>query len=282
MPGERCENCGEEARFTPLFAPERATWRCARCGGWAFRGVLAQPLESLYTTEYFFGGEYIDYDVSARAQRRNFERKLELLQRAHCAIGAGARVLEVGCATGEFLQLVAALPGVRTLGVEVSEFGRQRARARGLSVHAPDDPALGAALGALQPNVIVAWDVWEHLPAPATVFSAYLAAAAPSVVLALTTVDAGSLVARWRGARWRQYHPPTHLQYPTRDSLRRFCSGHGLEVVLERSFGYHRPLLEYAHAAGVQLSSRVPAQLRELPVYLNLWDTQLIVARRPA
>ena len=281
MPAEHCENCGGEASFSPLFATERATWRCGRCGGWSFRGPIAERPEALYDANYFFGGEYIDYDASAWAQRRNFERKLALLARAGCGIAPGARVLEVGCATGEFSRLIGTIEGVRSIGVEVSAFCRERAREHGLSVFAPDDPAFSSALAALQPNVIVAWDVWEHLPSPASTFDHYLGFAAPSVLLALTTVDASSAVARLRGERWRQFHPPTHLHYPTRQSLRLFCASRSLEVMLQRAFGYHRPLLEYAQAAGVQLPRR-PAALRALPLYLNLWDTQLCVARRRA
>lgn len=282
MPGDYCQNCGDNTRFLPLFAPPRATWRCERCGGWTYVGPVEGTPEQLYDSRYFFGGEYADYDVSSAAQRRNFARKLEWLERAGCGIRAGARVLEVGCATGEFLALLATLPRVSALGIEVSEFCRQRARERGLSVHAPDDPALQDALAALRPDFIVAWDVWEHLSHPANVFQDHLAAAAPDVVLAISTVDAGSAVARVRGERWRQFHPPTHLQYPTRRSLRHFCSERSLDVALQRSFGYHRPLLEYVQALGVEVPEAVPAPVRALPLYLNLWDTQLIVARRRA
>lgn len=281
MPAETCENCGDVAPFTPLFSPERDTWRCERCGGWSFRGSIEQAPEALYDASYFFGGEYLDYDVSARAQRRNFERKLALLAEAGCAIGSGARVLEVGCATGEFLGLLAGVPGVRAVGIEVSAYCRDRARARGLSVFAPDDPQLATELAALRPDFVVGWDVWEHLPGPASIFAAHLQIAATGAVLALTTVDASSAIARWRGERWRQFHPPTHLHYPTRESLRRFCAARSLEVVLQRAFGYHRPLLEYAQAAGVALPTSA-ASLREWPLYLNLWDTQLVVARRSA
>jgi SAM-dependent methyltransferase len=280
MSADYCENCGGTARFRPLFSPARSTWRCQRCGGWTYGGPAPARPEELYGADYFFGGEYADYDVSAAAQRRNFDRKLTLLARSGCAIGPGSRVLEVGCATGEFLALLASIPGVRSLGVEVSAFCRERALARGLSVFAPDDPSFHEALTALRPNFVVGWDVWEHLPKPASTFDTYLAAAGRDVVWAVSTVDAGSVVARLRGSRWRQFHPPTHLQYPTRRSLRRFCADRSLELMLQKSFGYHRPLLEYVQALGLPVPEVTPAPMRAMPVYLNLWDTQLVVARR--
>jgi len=277
-----CENCGRPAQFAPCFEPARAVRRCLACGAWSYFGTLQESAERLYDRDYFFGGEYRDYDASAVAQRRNFERKLRILREAQCEIRAAARVLEVGSATGEFLLQLRELGCVETLGIEVSEYARQRALDRGFSVLSPDDPELSERLRQFHPQFIVAWDVWEHLPQPATLFDGYLASAAPDVVVALTTVDAGSAVARLRGARWRQFHPPTHLNYPTRRSLRSFFETRSLEVVKQRAFGYHRPLLEYALAVGIDPGKVLHPRWVTRPVYLNLYDTQLVVARRRA
>jgi len=276
-----CENCGRPAPFAPLFEAARAVRRCLACGAWSYFGTLEQSAERLYDRDYFFGGEYRDYDASAVSQRRNFERKLRILRQAGCEIRAGARVLEVGSATGEFLLQLRELGSVETLGIEVSEYARQRAQERGFSVLSPEDPTLTERIRQFRPQFIVAWDVWEHLPQPATLFDGYLASAAPHVVVALTTVDASSAVARLRGARWRQFHPPTHLNYPTRRSLRSFLETRSLEVVQQRAFGYHRPLLEYALAAGIP-GTLLPPRWVTRPVYLNLYDTQLVIARRRA
>jgi cyclopropane fatty-acyl-phospholipid synthase-like methyltransferase len=275
-----CENCGSSATFAPLFVPACATRHCERCGGWHYFGASPLGAEQLYDRDYFFGAEYRDYDASVPAQRINFERKLRLLRRAGCAIAPGARVLELGCATGEFLALVRQLGDVATLGIEVSPYARERALEQGLRVLSPDDPALEQQVREFQPSFIVAWDVWEHLAQPATVLDAHLRAASPEVVVALTSVDASSPVARWRGQRWRQFHPPTHLNYPTRRSLRRFFEARSFEVLSQRNFGYHRPLLEYAVALGLHLEGSIARRWMTHPVYLNLYDTQLVIARR--
>ncbi len=276
-----CENCGSRASFAPLFPAAHATRCCGRCGGWHYFAPLPAPAAELYDRDYFFGAEYRDYDLSRPAQHINFQRKLRLLAQAGCGIGASSRVLELGCATGDFLALVRRQTGAATLGVEISAFARGRAEEQGLSVLSPEAPELAQHVAEFAPDFIVAWDVWEHLPRPASVLDAHLAAAQPQVVVALTTVDASSAVARLRGHRWRQFHPPTHLNYPTRRSLRSFLQDRSFRVRSQQSFGYHRPLLEYVGALGLQ-PREAGASQRWLthPVYLNLFDTQLVIGQR--
>jgi Methyltransferase domain len=59
-------------------------------------------------------------------------------------------------------------------------------------------------------------------------------------VLALTTGDLDSWMARVRGAQWRQIHPPTHMHYFSRKTLTRLLSRNGLEVKCMHSEGVYR------------------------------------------
>jgi hypothetical protein len=275
----RCENCGDRAGASPLF-PRSGVRACSGCGAW-FVDVAHFPAgaEALYGERYFEGGEYASYASSTAAHRLNFRRKLALLRRCGMRELREVRLLELGSATGEFLRVARELGVSRAVGLEVSSYAREAARARGLDVRAPDQPETLAAVEALRPNVIVGWDVWEHLPRPATTWDALLALAERAAIVALTTVDASSVVARVRRDRWRQFHPPTHLNFPTRRSLASYFGRRGFDVRLHRAFGHYRPLREYARAVGVRPG---PARLWNVPVYLNLFDTQLFIARRAA
>lgn len=277
----RCENCGGIASWEGMFArvgsPDVA--RCRRCGGWTFTGPVAAPAEELYGEAYFNGGEYAAYDAARASHARNFARKLRLLRRHGAPRPEATRLLDLGCATGEFLAAARRAGVAQALGLEVSSYCRDVARARGHEVLSPADPAADLAVTALRPNLVVAWDVWEHLPAPASTLDALLRRASPGVTVALTTVDAGSVVARLRGTRWRQFHPPTHLCYPTRRSLRLYFERLGFEIVHHGSFGYYRPLAEYLRVLGVRASASPPAWLTT-PIFLDLYDIQLVIARR--
>lgn len=234
-------------------------------------------MEARYGEGYFTDGEYASYDASRSTHQLNFRRKLALLRRHGLPVGRDVRLLEIGSATGEFLRLAADESVGRALGLEVSEYGRRIARQRGLDSISPFDPAAAAQIAALRPNAIVAWDVWEHLEDPVGTVEGLLAHATPDVLVALTTVDASSLVARLRGRRWRQYHPPTHLHYPTRRSLEVFFRDRGFTIRYHRAFGYFRPLREYLRAVGVRCGG---SAVWSLPIYLDLFDTQLLIASR--
>lgn len=276
-----CENCGSEAALVPLFEPRHQARRCRACGGWTYVGQVESSAERLYDRDYFTGGEYADYDASVPAQRSNFRRKLRWLSRAGVEVRNGSRVLEIGCATGVFLEMLRDRGVKNLVGLEVSAYARERAQASGFTVLAPSEPEVERVLVDLRPDLIVGWDVWEHLERPATMVDGYLRNAHREVAVALTTVDASSVVARVRGPRWRQFHPPTHLRYPTRASLQRFFANRAMQVFTHRPFGYYRPALEYLRALGMRFPERErDAWYLRLPVYLNLMDTQFVLARR--
>ncbi len=279
-PTSRCDDCASDSAFAPLFARTDLV-RCAACGAWSYRGGAPPDPETLYDEAYFNGAEYSDYEAGAASHRLNFRRKLQIVLRHGAIRTVDARVLELGCATGEFL-VVAGEAGVpRMLGIEASAYCREIATRRGLEVVSPAEAEKQAAIAALRPNVVVAWDVWEHLEHPAAVFEEILSRCAPDVTIAISTVDAGSLVARTRRTRWRQFHPPTHLHYPTRRSFELFFASRAFRIAYHRSFGYFRPLLEYARGVGLRpRRTRPPWFPWRIPLYLDLGDIQLVVATR--
>ena len=123
------------------------------------------------------------------------------------------------------------------------------------------------------------WDVLEHLPEPFSFLKSHADRLSRQSVLALTTVDAGSLVAKFRGRRWRQIHPPTHLHYPTRKALQIAAANLYCEIVFQCNYAPFRALEVYLKAAGLAWV-RLPNILRYFPMRLNLYDSQMIVMRK--
>jgi Methyltransferase domain len=275
-----CENCGRSTQWEPRFEPSASVRRCRACRGWSYVGDVLDAPEALYDEGYFNGREYAAYDIAGASHQSNFRRKLRLLGQNGMAEVAPVRLVEIGCATGEFLAAARRQGIDEAIGVEVSGWCRHVAAGRGFDVLAADDPSLFRRLAEFRPNVIVAWDTWEHLRTPKSTLDEYLSIASPRVLVAMTTVDAGSAVARVRGRRWRQFHPPTHLHYPTRQSLVDYFGDRGFRIRYHRSFGYSRPLLEYVRALGLPAAAR-PGILAT-PLYLNLFDIQMIIAMRPS
>jgi 2-polyprenyl-3-methyl-5-hydroxy-6-metoxy-1,4-benzoquinol methylase len=256
--------------------------QCLACGALEYIKEGAAPLEEIYSRDYFHGEEYVDYNSYTPSHRKNFRKKIDLL-RAHSALPERLRVLEVGAATGELYEALTRHPKVQLesyLGLEVSEYARQEANSRGIRVISPLTQTASREISEFHPNVIIAWDVWEHLEDPVSIFDGLIHAAEPDTTIAISTVDYGALVPQMRGARWRQYHPPTHLNYPTRKSFQSYFKSRGFNISYLASFGSYRPLAEYLNTTSLRVATRLPKWLRELPVYFNTFDTQLVIASR--
>jgi hypothetical protein len=275
-----CRNCAQQTELVrhPYGPDLRA---CPLCRAFQFVGPLGD-LAELYTEHYYTGGEYVNYELAASVYLRNFSRKLELLKThtQHLSFGE-MRVLELGSALGNFMQVLRDAGVEHILGVETSEYSRRRVIERGFQALDPFSSDYAENVRKFAPNVVCAWDVWEHLEKPAEVFRALIEQNPSVQVVALSTVDSGALIPRLRGKAWRQFHPPTHLNYPTRASFQAFFPGVNFKDVSITSFGYHRPLADYlAEFLPVRWVTSIPWLFR-IPLYVNLHDIQLVVATRP-
>jgi SAM-dependent methyltransferase len=242
-----------------------------------------EELEGLYGGDYFHGAEYHDYVGERALHERHFRTRLKRLLR-YVPHPQTKRLFEIGCAYGFFLD-VARGCFANVAGIDISrDAAAHAAGTLGLTVFAGDylecditDPA----------DVICLWDTIEHLAQP----HLYLERAAMHLtdggVLALTTGDIGSMMARLRGARWRQIHPPTHLHYFSRDTLERLLRRHGFEIEYCGYEGMYRSLDTMAYIV-LALKHRRPGLYRllkrtgllEHAVYLNLYDIVFVVASR--
>lgn len=136
-----CCVCGDE-----LQSRKRWLFECRSCG------YLASNLEPDAGT---------GIDGLAELRRLNFEAILNRLSQLRTL--AGLRLLEVGCAAGQFLEAAAAR-GVRVMGIEPEQGNAAMARANGLRILDGYFPADGPYRGPF--DIIVFNDVFEHLPDP--------------------------------------------------------------------------------------------------------------------
>lgn len=284
MTAQPCIACGAEA-WAPLY---RGLVRCGRCG-FARAADLPAPddLARLYGPGYFQGGEYADYLGDEPAHRENFRRRFA---RITAVAGRIESLYEIGCAHGLWLQ-TAREHGVRAAGIDISpEAVRHAAGTLGL------DAALGAFEDArIAPGEFQAycmWDTLEHLPHPETHVARIAELLPAGGWLFLTTGDIGAPLARRQAERWRMIHPPTHLQYFSRDTVTRFLARHGLRVahleatpVCRSLHGTLEGLKRFGAGplrtvAGV-VSPLVPRALaRRLRFSIDLGDIMLVCARR--
>lgn len=263
----------------------RGLRRCASCGhAWADLELAPGEIVALYGRAYFLGGEYRDYPADRRILEKSFRLRLRVLDR-FLDPARHRRLLEVGCAYGFFLELVRDR-FEEVVGLDVAEDGVRHAR-EALGLDAVRGDLLTHDFGARRFDVVCLWDTIEHLARPDLALERIRDLSPSGALLSLTTGDLDSLVARLRGGRWRLIHPPTHLHYFTRASLRRLLERHGFDLVHDRRCGFYRSVESAAHGVLVQRWKATRAfeilkrmRLARLAFYLDLGDIRYLIARR--
>ena len=265
--------------------------RCPTCG-LTFRSTLPtrEELSDIYGHEYFGGSNelasregYLDYVGDADMHRVNARRRLRRL----AEITAPGTLLDVGCAAGFFVD-EASRRGWKARGVDVSEamvdWGRRQTRADirvGTLRDAPGDRV---------ESCITMWDYIEHALDPRDDVEHAFARLRPGGVLALSTGDAGSALARISLRRWHLMTPRHHNYFFTERTMRRLLESVGFEVLHLGHPAAVFPLRYLAHKAcltvDLSLLDALARRLARSPlgawtVPINLWDVMTVVARRP-
>ncbi|MGH2957573.1 MAG: class I SAM-dependent methyltransferase [Solirubrobacterales bacterium] len=209
---------------------------CGDCGL-----VFTDPLQRdrvrrRYLTEYDLAEHF---GHVAPRKRALFERRLEQLP----APAPGRdRLIDVGCADGQFAELAARL-GWRVDGVELNPPAAARARQRGVNVHEGPFEALDQLpWGSF--DLVTSWDVLEHTPDPRPFAERLARLARPGATVALTTLNRRSLVAWLFGMRWAKIGEE-HFTYWDRRSLVGLLNAAGMEVEQLSTFGLGRDLFRW-------------------------------------
>ncbi len=154
----RCNLCGGD-RFKIVEDGEKpvCVWRCLRCGL-----VFVDPVpDSSYLATHYDEGYYADWMATQSAKRvKMWERRLKALER-RCKKGS---LLDVGCATGTFLQL-AKESGWQIRGTEYSPYAAAFAK-KFLKADIFCGHLMDARYDDASFDAVTFWHVLEHVTDP--------------------------------------------------------------------------------------------------------------------
>jgi len=218
----RCEGCGllyqnprvrrdQLDRMYPADYPPHARdpdlGRVLRDRSPAVRWLLAHEL----------GYGHVDTrDVRAGDRLRARLRRRKVVKNFPHWVGRG-RLLDVGCATGRFLQQMASV-GWLVSGIELDPEAAAKARTVTAEV-VVGDPA-EVTLPAASFDLVTAFHVVEHLPDPARAVRNMLGWLAPGGLLVIEVPNVGGWGGAWFGRHWSGLDFPRHLIHFTPGTMR--------------------------------------------------------------
>lgn len=165
------------------------------------------------------------YERESANRGRTALRHRNLVLRQHPAPGS---ILDVGCASGQFLKSMAEA-GWRVSGVEPSKAEFRLAQAAlGGAAHLQNTTLSDAEFSG-QFDVVTFWDVLEHMPDPAKFLHECAALLKPGGTILFTLPNMDSVQARCMKTRWPLLLAE-HLNYFNPRSLTLCCANAGLEV----------------------------------------------------
>lgn len=228
MESVTCRLCGSaEASLVytlPDYLLKRAdvTAQLVRCLGCGL--VYQNPRPALAEMAAHYPPEYESYTAgSAGASwllRQAFRYGHVKRTRFVTRFRRTGRLLDVGCATGEFLGSMRALGGWEVTGVEVNDYAARIARETyGLDVRT--GTLEQAAFPTSQFDVVTMWDVLEHLHEPLASVREIHRILKPDGLLLARVPNLASRDARLFGRFWAGLDAPRHLFVFSPATLRR-------------------------------------------------------------
>ena len=270
--------------------------RCTRCGHF-----YQNPRPTVAAIDRYYPSDYISFQTAIEDEP-NLLRRLERRygrwmrsSRIQRAAGRPGRLLDIGCATGIFLDSMRRL-GWQVEGVEPTASAAAYARERfGLKIF--EGRLEDAGYPDASFDAISLWDVLEHVHDPRLVINEVARILRPGGLLIINIPNPDSLEARLLGEHWLGWDLPRHLNLFSPPQLRSFLASKGLQVERIRSFtaGYSLLLLSLeqrwlaaGHGRGwlLRLLRSWPARLPAKLYYsgpanwFNLSSAMIVFARK--
>ncbi len=208
--------------------------RCPDCGL-----LFLSPRPTIETITDYYPDRYAAYRPAIEDEkwffmrwkrRRNLRRSIQAVNR-RAEIG---RLLDVGCATGNYLAEMQRF-GWSVAGVEIQAEAAEYARARfGFDVFTGD--LLASNLPAHSFDVVTLWDVLEHTHYPIAILQEAHRVIKPGGLLVFSIPDPTAVWADRFGPAWIGYDTPRHLYLFHGDSLALLLNQTGFSLVERQHF----------------------------------------------
>ena len=246
---KNCIFCNQELKYKFSRRAEYTglsydIYRCLSCRHWQI-WPLPDPKELvlLYHDKYFEkrtqrGYDNYTSDVVKASILNTLEKNLRQLgfyywEKKLKALNGPKRVLDIGCASGYFLEYLESRGWV-TEGIDISSSMARMAKKKGLNVRVGD--FLKINYPSNKYDLITLWATLEHFAEIEKIIYKCHRILKPEGHLYLSTCHLG-LWARIRGVSWRFLNVPEHIWYFSKRLLKTLGTKNGFILVKEFTYG---------------------------------------------
>jgi len=288
-----CPLCGGVAA-RQLFASHDQTgaaagvWSVMRCQNCALPSL--QPRPTQHELSAFYPPGYAPFagpveEVPGRMQRwllrRHYNLRCQVVRRAG---PTGGRLLDIGCATGNFVQALGHDRRWQCLGSDLSRQALAVARRQGLMVWCSSGET--ACLAPESCDIVTLWEVIEHLPDPRAMLADIHRVLRPGGLLVLSTPNSASVQARLWRQYWAGWEVPRHLQVFSLATLRRLLVETGFAITQRGALPMERfyAVESATRWARQRLPARIATRLAQLAwgAGLAAWPLLRLIDYSPA
>ncbi len=214
-----CPICGSNNTSSYWAMSGYKLAKCVNCDfAWDFYpldNVLTQYDKSYFQNENPKGG-YTNYFEGMRINKKTF---VDRLKRIEERLGKKGRLLDVGAALGDCLEVAQDMGWNDSYGVEVSEFASSEAKKRGVkNIRNSILAKAGFKLGFF--DVITYQDVIEHVENPVKELKTAYKYLKKDGLIFLVTPDIGGFWHKLLKSMWYHYKPGEHIMYFSEKSLK--------------------------------------------------------------
>ena len=280
----KCRICDSEVSYKMY---KNTLLGCSNCSHvWANLCLDKEQLKEVYSEKYFQGEEYSDYIEEKAALQKNFVKRLSRLRKLNIQLDKYSNIIEIGCAYGFFGEIIRdnlAIKNYTGLDVakEAIDYGKNE-----LNLHLENVDYLEFISPSPATDVFM-WDVIEHLNDPRE----YLAKAYDDLDegghVYITTGDISALLARIQKEKWRMIHPPSHLQYFSRQSITKLLESLNFQVVdityptiYRRIYQILYLIFKLHKRNNKVLQSIVNSVSKNWYIPINTFDVMYVIARK--
>jgi|TARA_B100000959_G_C14914191_1_gene596548 SAM-dependent methyltransferase len=279
----KCIICNNNNKFKKKF---EILTQCMDCKHiFADLNLDHTKIKQVYSNDYFFGNEYINYINDRKQIEKNASNRIKIIKK-HTKNIINKNLYEVGCAYGFFLNSIKTYFN-KVSGIDINEEAVNYAK-NILKLDVEEGDLISKKnIDIKNYNIFCMFDVIEHLANPDNYIKNIASKSKGETFLYITTGDIDSLNAKIRGKNWRLIHPPSHVHYFSKKTIKLILEKNGFKVISIQYCGYYRNFLTILSKINFikkyfnfLIKLFVYFKLSNLDIYLNLYDIMFVVAKK--